>query len=256
MDEEAQAALAQAVLQQLSPAQVVAIQHVVRQQLLADLHEEAIQVARGAAVEGAWEPHREQLRQELRAQSDARLSTVTQERDEARNGRALAQQLLVSLLRQLLPGQEPVYLFSLGVRELDAYRLNQVLAGYSLRLRSRRTASERQVKARVGERAWERRSLFWLEPLPAGEGSVPELTRAARDDPSGQGKEGVMAKGWMWDYQVVELRGVPEQDEATLNQYGLIGYELVAVTTVTATGQLVAYLKRGTLPESEEAERA
>jgi hypothetical protein len=255
MDEEAQAARAQAVLQQLSPDQVVAIHHVVRQQLLADLHEEAVQIAR-AAVEQASAPHRESLRQELGAEDDARLSTVTRERDEARNDLALAQQLLVSLLRQLLPGREPVYLFSLGVRELDAYRLNQVLAGYSLRLRSRRTASERQVKARVGEQAWERRSLFWLERLPVGEGSVPELTRAARDDSPGQDQGEVMTTGWMWDYQVVELHGVPEQDEATLNQYGLIGYELVAVTPMAATGRLLAYLKRGTLPEDAEAERA
>ena len=40
-----------------------------------------------------------------------------------------------------------------------------------------------------------------------------------------------MAIGFMWNYQVVELTGVPEPDEATLNPYGLIGYELVAVTT-------------------------
>jgi hypothetical protein len=65
-----------------------------------------------------------------------------------------------------------------------------------------------------------------------------------------------MATGWMWDYQVVELSGVPEQDEATLNPYGLIGYELVAVTTVPATGRLVACLKRGTLPEDDEADQA
>ena len=39
-----------------------------------------------------------------------------------------------------------------------------------------------------------------------------------------------MAIGLMWNYQVVELSGVPEQDEATLNPFGLIGYELVAVT--------------------------
>jgi hypothetical protein len=161
----------------------------------------------------------------------------------------------VSLLRQLLPGQEPVYLFSLGVRELDAYRLNQVLAGYALRLRSRRTASERQVKARVGERAWERRSLFWLEPLPVGADAVPELTRTTPDEPSGQNKERGMANGWMWDYQVVELSGVPEEDEATLNPYGLIGYELVAVIPVTTMGRLLAYLKRGTLPEIDQAER-
>jgi hypothetical protein len=65
-----------------------------------------------------------------------------------------------------------------------------------------------------------------------------------------------MAIRWMWDYQVVELSGVPEQDEATLNPFGLIGYGLVAVTTVAAPGRLVAYLKRGTLPEEAEEERA
>ena len=63
-----------------------------------------------------------------------------------------------------------------------------------------------------------------------------------------------MAIGVMWDYQVVELSGMPEQDEATLNPFGLIGYELVAVTTVVATGRLMAYLKRGTLPEDAEDE--
>ena len=197
-DDAAQAACAQAVLRQRSPEQVVAIHQGVRQQRLADLHEEAIQVARGA-VERAWAPPRERRRQALAAADDARLRTVTRERDEARNDRALAQQLLVSLLRQLLPGREPVYLFSLGVRELDAYRLNPVLAGYALRLRSRCTASERQVKARVGERAWERRSRFWLEPLPIGEGAVPELTRAAPEAPSGPGKGESMTPGGMWD---------------------------------------------------------
>ena len=65
-----------------------------------------------------------------------------------------------------------------------------------------------------------------------------------------------MATRWMWDYQVVELRGVPAPDEATLNPFGLIGYALVAVTTVAATGRLVAYLTRGTLPEGDETERA
>jgi hypothetical protein len=65
-----------------------------------------------------------------------------------------------------------------------------------------------------------------------------------------------MAMGWMWDYQVVELSGAPEQDETTLNPYGLIGYGLVAVTMVAATGRLLVYLKRGTLPEDDEAERA
>ena len=65
-----------------------------------------------------------------------------------------------------------------------------------------------------------------------------------------------MAIGLMWNYQVVELSGVPEQDEATLNPFGLIGYELVAVTTVAAMGRLVAYLKHGMLPEDVEDESA
>jgi hypothetical protein len=65
-----------------------------------------------------------------------------------------------------------------------------------------------------------------------------------------------MAIGLMWNYQVVELSGVPEQDEATLNPFGLIGYELVAVTPVATTGRLVAYLKRATLPEEAEDESA
>ena len=32
-----------------------------------------------------------------------------------------------------------------------------------------------------------------------------------------------MAIGLMWNYQVVELSGMPEQDEATLYSFSLIG---------------------------------
>jgi hypothetical protein len=42
--------------------------------------------------------------------------------------------------------------------------------------------------------------------------------------------------------------------QATPNPFGLTGYELVPVTAVAATGRLVAYLTRGTLPEDDEAE--
>jgi hypothetical protein len=31
-----------------------------------------------------------------------------------------------------------------------------------------------------------------------------------------------MAIGLLWNYQVVELSGMPEQDEATLNPYGVL----------------------------------
>jgi hypothetical protein len=75
-DEEAQAALAQALLPRLSPEQVVAIRQVVRQQLLAAFHEEVGQ------------------------QFKAQLLALTEERDAARNGRARAEQLLTPLLRQ------------------------------------------------------------------------------------------------------------------------------------------------------------
>jgi hypothetical protein len=161
--------------------QVAAMPDAGRQQVLTERREEAIQ-----AVHGEVEMEGDQRREHLEAQ----LITMTAARDEAQNGRALAEQLLVSLLRQLLPGQAPVYLFSVGVRELDGYGLNQVLARYRLRLRSRRRASARQVKTRVGERHWEGRSLFWLEPLLVSEGTVPEFERADPDQPSGRG-EGV-----------------------------------------------------------------
>ena len=42
--------------------------------------------------------------------------------------------------------------------------------------------------------------------------------------------------------------------QATLNPYGLIVYELAAVIPMAATSQLVAYLKRGTLPEDAKDE--
>jgi hypothetical protein len=119
-----------------------------------------------------------EVREEVLAELRDGLERMRAERDEARNGRALAEQLLVSLLRQLLPGEQPVYLFSLGLRQLDLYALNPILAQYHLRLHSRPSASERQIKTRVGERHWDRRSLFWLESLPVGENAVPELERS------------------------------------------------------------------------------
>lgn len=106
------------------------------------------------------------------------LERLRAERDDARHGRALAEQLLVSLLRQLLPSEQPVYLFSLGLRQLDLYALNPILARHRLRLHSRPSASERQINTRVGERHWERRSLFRLESLTGGENTVPELARS------------------------------------------------------------------------------
>jgi hypothetical protein len=119
-----------------------------------------------------------EVREEVTAELRDGLERMRAERDEARNGRALAEQLLVSLLRQLLPGEQPVFLFSLGLRQLDLFALNPILARYRLRLHSRPSASERQINTRVGERHWDRRSLFWLESLPIGENAVPEFERS------------------------------------------------------------------------------
>lgn len=49
------------------------------------------------------------------------------------------------------------------------------------------------------------------------------------------GRKGRMASGRMWNDKVVELSGVPEPDETTLNLYGLVMHALVAVTAVAAT---------------------
>jgi hypothetical protein len=65
----------------------------------------------------------------------------------------------------------------------------------------------------------------------------------------------MMAIGWVWDDQLVELSGVPQPDEATRHPAGLIGYALVAVTPVAATGRLVASYTRGRLPEDDKMER-
>ena len=95
----------------------------------------------------------------------------------------------------------------------------------------------------------------WASGLLSCRRALEVTAETRRPQPSRMRRwEDMMAIGLMWNYQAVELSGVPAEDEATLNPFGLIGYELVAVTTVAATGQLVAYLKRGTLPEDAEDE--
>jgi hypothetical protein len=147
---------------------------------------QATEASSHATAQAAWahlsaeeiQALKREVREEVLAELRDGVERMRAERDEARHGRALAEQLLVSLLRQLLPGEQPVYLFSLGLRRLDLYALNPILARYHLRLHSRPSASERQIKTRVGERHWDRRSLFWLESLLVGENAVPELERS------------------------------------------------------------------------------
>ena len=86
------------------------------------------------------------LRQEVRDTLEERLLTLQDHLQEARTERDRAEGLLVQLVKQLLPGERPVYLYSAGVRELDRVALNETLARHGLRVRSKSTYSERLGK--------------------------------------------------------------------------------------------------------------
>jgi hypothetical protein len=110
-------------------------------------------------------------RQELRDGFEEQLSTLTDERDEARQHRDQAETVLVSLLRQLLPEGKRQYLYSggAGVRELDRGMVNEVLARHGLVVKSRGTYSERLVKVRIDAAHVAGHTQFWLEKaLPPG----------------------------------------------------------------------------------------
>jgi hypothetical protein len=98
---------------------------------------------------------------------EERLAECKQQRDQARQDRDEATHLLLQVLRQVI-GPKPVYLHSRGITELDLYRLNRVLSRHGLRLRSKRTASERQVQTQLEVGRVAPRSLFWLDSVPVG----------------------------------------------------------------------------------------
>jgi len=93
--------------------------------------------------------------------------TLQDELQDARAERDRAEGVLVSLIRQLLPGARPVYLHSAGIRELDRWTLNEMLARHGLRVWSKATHLERLVKVHIDGEHWAGHTHFWLEPLPA-----------------------------------------------------------------------------------------
>jgi hypothetical protein len=102
-----------------------------------------------------------------------RLAELRGQRNQAREQRDMASHLLLELVRQLL-GPKPVYLSSHGVAELDLYRLNTVLSRHGLRVKSRKTVSERQVQTRLDLTRVEPRTVFWLESVPVGTSPAPD----------------------------------------------------------------------------------
>jgi hypothetical protein len=189
-------ALAKAMLSQMSKENVDIIKAAVRAEILEQVHDEAVALAR-QELEDEFQRRHEQLqdefarqrsaledemlgevdrqrarqREELRDGFEEQLSTLTDERDEARQHRDQAETILVNLLRQLLPEGKRQYLYSggAGVRELDRGRLNEVLARHGLVLKSRGTYSERLVTVRIDAAHVAGHTQFWLaKALPPG----------------------------------------------------------------------------------------
>ena len=207
LQQETEAAMAKAIMQQMSQQTARALKASMREELLDELRDEAVGLAKleledefsrrrerllddlarqrrqlEDELDGEVERREKALRQEVRDTLEERLLTLQDERQEARAERDRAEGLLVALMRQLLPGERPVYLHSYGVRELDRVALNETLGRHKLRLRSKATYSERLVKTRIDETRWASHTQFWLTPVPAAGVEVED------DEVDGQGE--------------------------------------------------------------------
>jgi hypothetical protein len=194
LQQETEVAMAKAIMQQMSQQTARALKESMRQELLEELRDEALELAKVEledefsrrrerllddlarqrhALEdemlGELDRQRSQIRQEVKDELAETLLTAQDERQEARAERDRAEGLLVQLMRQLLPGEKPVYLYSCGVRELDRLALNETLSRHRLRVRSKASYSERLVKVRIDQARYMGHTQFWLEALP-GEG--------------------------------------------------------------------------------------
>jgi len=191
-------------MQQMSDQTARALKAAMRAEILDELKDEAVELAKVELEEafdrrrekllddlarqrsqleqemlGELDRQREQIRQEIRDELEERLLTLQDDRDHARAERDRAEGLLVALITQLLPGEKPVYLYSCGIRELDRLALNETLARHGLRVRSRTTYSERLVKVHIDGERWAGHSQFWCEPLPSP--GVADEAEVARD---------------------------------------------------------------------------
>jgi hypothetical protein len=116
-------------------------------------------------LQGELDRQRERLQQEVGDAWQEKYLTLKDQRDEARTARDRAEAVLVSLVKQLLPGEKPVYLYSAGVRELDRGQLNATLARHGLQVKSRPTYSERLVTVRLDQGRAVGHTQFWLTPV-------------------------------------------------------------------------------------------
>jgi hypothetical protein len=169
---------------------LASIRQAVRQEMLDELKDEAVELAKAELEDeffrrrerllddlarqrraredemfGELDRQRAQIRQEVKDELAEALLTTQDERQEARAARDRAEGLLVQLMRQLLPGERPVYLYSSGIRELDRMALNQTLARHGLQVRSKTGYSERAIKTRLDEACWAQHTQFWLTPV-------------------------------------------------------------------------------------------
>jgi hypothetical protein len=190
LQQETEAAMARAIMQQMSDQTARALKASMREELLDELKDEAVELAKAEledefsrrrerllddlarqrhALEdemfGELDRQRAQIRQEVKDEVAEALLTAQDERQEARAERDRADGLLVQLVRQLLPGEKVVYLHSAGVRELDRMALNETLARHGLQVRSRTTYSDRVVKTRLDQERWAGHTQFWLTPV-------------------------------------------------------------------------------------------
>jgi hypothetical protein len=188
MDTATQEAMGKMVLQQMQAHTLESIRQAVREELLPEVREEALALARQELEEafsrrrekladdmatfkaqledellGELDRQREQIREELAQAQEEKYLTVRDQRDASRAERDRAETLLVALITQLLPGERPVYLYSAGIRELDRGALNATLARHGLRVRSKATYSERLVTVRLDQARVAGHTQFWLE---------------------------------------------------------------------------------------------
>jgi len=190
VDTAAQEAMGKVIMAEMQAQTLRSIRQAVRAEILEEVHAEALELAK-AELEDSFDHRREtllddiarqrhaledemlgeldrqrgQIRGEVTDELEEKILTWADECQEARAERDRAEGLLVQLIKQLLPGERPVYLYSAGVRELDRVALNETLARHGLQVRSRTTYSERVVKTRLDQDRWAGHTQFWLTPV-------------------------------------------------------------------------------------------
>jgi hypothetical protein len=188
VDGQVEVGMGRVLAGQLHQQALASIKAAVREEVLDEVHEAAVQQARDEMedefsrrrekllddlarqrrqlqeeLESELDRREEQLRQDVRDGYDERLLTLKDDLAAAAAARDQATTLLVSLVQQMCERKR--YLHDAGVKELDLVGLNDVLALKGLRLRGEFRHSERQVVCKLKAGAGQR-TTFWLERLP------------------------------------------------------------------------------------------